>query len=146
MKGEFVTTGRVEGGVFKIRNRPQMEVWANFQRDGEYTVIVDRLVATRNLEQNALYHVGYVKPLAEFTGYTPSEMHAYLKARFLPAHKRKMKTMLLHNQHGEVIDEFELDESSTTKLSRLEFGDYLKEIEVFAASLGVVVGSNREAA
>lgn len=140
----FLTTGRVDKGQLKIRNRRELEKWAQLQRDGEYTVMIERQHATRNLEQNALYWAGYVQPLVEYTGYSAKEMHLYLKARFLPAQKRAGKVLLLHNQHGEIVDEYELDLSTTTNLNKVEFSEYLNEIQVFAASLGVSVGSNRE--
>lgn len=146
MSKPFVSTARIDGGQIKLRNRQGLEKWASFERDGEYTATFERQHATRSLESNALYWVGYVKPLSEHTGYTPNEMHAYLKARFLPTAKRKTKILLLHDQDGTVIDEYEIDLSTTTDLNKLEFGDYLRDIGVFAASLGVEVGSNREAA
>ena len=142
----FVTTAQIESGVIRVRNRPALEAWAKCERDGEYIATFERQHATRSLEVNSLYWVGYVKPLSEHTGYTANEMHAYLKARFLPSHKRQMKTLLLHNTAGELIDECEIDLSTTTTLSTLEFSDYLHEIGVFAASLGVDVGSHRESA
>lgn len=146
MSQAFVTTGRIERGQLKIRNRRLLDRWATQQKDGEYTVTIQRAHATRSLEQNALYFAGYVNPLADHTGYSVQEMHAYLKARFLPAQKRRTKTLLLQNRQGEVIDEHVIDLSTTTTLNKVEFSDYLSAIEVFAAELGVEVGSNREAA
>ena len=142
----FVTTASIEAGQIRVRNRPALEAWAKCERDGEYTATFERQHATRNLEQNALYWAGYVTPLADHTGYTHNEMHAYLKARFLPTQKRRRKTLLLHNQHGEIIDEYEIDLSTTTTLNKLEFSDYLRDIGIFAGELGVEVGTNREVA
>lgn len=140
---DYVGTAIIENGVLRIRNRPHVERWASLQRNGEYTFTIERLTARRSLEQNALYWAGYVDPLCEHTGYRPREMHLYLKARFLPAAKRKTHHLLLQNRAGEVIDEFEIDMSTTTTLNRIEFGDYLDEIQAFAATLGVTCGSNR---
>jgi hypothetical protein len=142
---EFATTAVIQQGSLKVRNRQALESWASRERDGEYLVTVARQQATRSLEMNALYWVGFVRPLAEHTGYTSNEMHAYLKARFLPTHKRRVKHLLLHDKHGAVIDEYVIDMSTTTVLTKPEFGDYLHEIQVFAAELGVVVGGNTEA-
>lgn len=144
MAQEFVTTGVIKQGQLKVRNRQPLEEWAKRQRDGEYTVTIQRAHATRSLEQNSLYWVGFVQPLSEHTGYTRDEMHAYLKARFLPAEKRRMKRLLLHNRQGDVIDEYEIDLSTTTTLNRIDFSEYLKAIEVFAAELGVTVGRIRD--
>ena len=146
MASEIVLTGRVESGKLQLRNKKQMESALARWKDGEIVVTIGRLHATRNIEQNALYHVGYVKPLSEHTGYTPNEMHSYLKARFLPAEKRRTKTLLLHDKNGVVIDEYTIDLSTTTTLNKIDFSEYLHAIDVFASSLGVIVGSNREAA
>ena len=142
----FVTTASIKQGKLGVRNRAALEQWASSERDGEYTVTVERLHAIRSLESNALYWAGYVTPLSEHTGYTRDEMHAYLKARFMPTQKRRRKTLLLHNQHGEIIDEYEIDLSTTTTLNKLEFSDYLRDIGIFAGELGVEVGTNREVA
>ncbi len=109
-------------------------------------MVIERVKATRNLEQNRLYWAGFVRPLSEHTGYTPGEMHEYLKTRFLPPERRLMKTLLLQNAQGEIIDERQIDLSTTTVLNKIEFSDYLHEIQVFAGELGVIVGSNSEAA
>lgn len=145
MSKPFVTTARIENHELKVRNRKEMDAWAKLERDGEYTVTIERAHATRSLEQNALYWAGYVKPLSDYTGYTPNEMHEYLKARFLPAEQRRTKRLLLHNKEtGEVLDEFEIDLSTTTNLNKIDFGEYMNAIAVFAHGLGVDVGSNRE--
>lgn len=146
MPKPFVTTARIDQHRFKVRNRRELEQWASLERDGEYTVTIERAHATRNLEQNALYWAGFVKPLSDHTGYSMNEMHAYLKARFLPPEYRQTKTLLLQNGAGEVIDEYQIDMSTTTKLNKIQFSEYLHEIQQFAAELGVDVGSNSEAA
>ena len=128
-----------------MRNRRAIEAWAKRQRDGEYTATFERLHATRSLDQNALYFAGFVKPLADEFGWTQNDMHAYLKARFLPEHKRKTKTLTMINRRtGEVIDQLVVDLSSTTQLNKIEFGEYLRDIQVWAGEQGVEVGSNRE--
>ena len=144
---EFVTTAFKKGEEYRLRNRPALDAWMKRQRDGEFTVTFERAHATRNLEQNALYHAGFVKPLADEFGWTTKDMHAYLKARFLPDHKRRTKTLTLMNRRtGEVIDEIVIDASTTTMLNKVEFSEYLRDIQVWAAEHNVPVGSNREAA
>lgn len=103
------------------------------------TITVAKQHATRSLDQNALYWVGYVDPIASYTGYTPLETHEYLKQRFLPRRR-----IVVADQAGVVVDEAEIAALTTTKLNKIEFGDYLREIENFALSLGVTVG-HREA-
>lgn len=139
MAVEYVTTGRVEKGQLKIRGRKDLEKFFSRVRDCEVVVRIEKAHATRNADQNALYWAGYVQPLSEHTGYTPLEMHAYLKKRFLPT-----KQLLLQDAHGAVVDETAIEALTTTTLNKVEFGNYLQEVEAFALSLGVTVGSNRE--
>ncbi len=141
MAKAYVTTGRVEKGALKIRNRARMDAFFKNVRDCEVTVTIEKAHATRSADQNALYWAGYIQPLSDYTGYTPLEMHAYLKKRFLPT-----KQLLIQDANGVVVDETAIEALSTTTLNKVEFGEYLHEIEAFALELGVTVGSNREAA
>lgn len=138
---EIVTTGRVEGGKLHVRNRKQVDAALARWMDTEVIVTIEKAHATRSRESNALYWAGYVKPLADFTGYSPKWMHAYLKKRCLPA-----KKMLIQDKHGVVVEEADLEALTTTTLNKVEFSEFLHEVEEFALSLGVTVGSNREAA
>ena len=61
----------------------------------------------------------YCAVLSEHTGYTPEKIHDYLKAKFLP------KTIVMADKRGEVAEEITLGRS-TTKLNKLDFGDYLR--------------------
>lgn len=137
-------TARIEDGRLKVGLRALEAMrlaLAHWQRC-QVTITVEKQHATRSLDQNALYWSGYVNPLAEYTGYTPFEMHAYLKKRFLP----KQRIEIVDRRSGVVIDEQDLDQLTTTTLNKIEFGEYLDEIKAFALGLGVIVGSNREAA
>jgi hypothetical protein len=70
-----------------------------------------------------------------YTGYSPQWIHAYLKKRFLsPNH------LLIADGQGVVVDEADL-EPTTTTLNKLQFSEYLHQIEEFALELGVYVGS-----
>lgn len=145
MSKPFITTAFKKGDVYKLRNRKELDRWMQLQRDGEFTVMFDRLHARRSAAQNALYHVAYVKPLAEAFGWTHQDMHEYLRDRFMPPHKRKTKTLTLVNRRtGEVIDEKHIDLSSTTHLDKNEWSDFLRDIGVWAHEQGVDVGSNSE--
>ena len=138
---EIVATGRVIAGKLHTRNRARIDAELAKWKDGEVLVTVAKAHATRSVDQNAVYWVGYIKPLAEHTGYTPLQMHAYCKRKFLPS-----QHLVIQDAHGVVIDEADIDTLTTTSLNNVEFGQYLHEIAEFAQSLGVEVGSNREAA
>lgn len=141
MAKEFVATGTVQGGVLTLRNRRKLDQALKRWKDCEVVVTIEQAHATRSLEQNALYWVAYVNPLAEYTGYSAKWMHAYLKKRFLPSRR-----LLIQDKHGVVVDERDIDALTTTTLNKVDFGEYLHAIEEFAMELGVTVGSNAEAA
>lgn len=101
---------------------------------------IRRAHATRSVIQNALYWAGYVRPLADYTGYTSPEVHAYLKKRFLPN-----SHVAIADRNGVILDEVDL-EPTTTRLTKHEFSEYLMHIAAFAAELGVDVGSDQAGA
>jgi hypothetical protein len=138
---EFVTTGFVEDGTLTVRNRAKFEREMASWKDGEVIVTVEQARATRSMSANALYWAGFVGPISEYTGYEPYEVHAFLKKKFLPS-----KHMMIQNAQGEVIDETDID-PTTTKLNVNEFSDYLRSIKMWALdTLGIDCGSNQEAA
>lgn len=140
----FVTTGCVEGGVLRIRNRAKLEAEFKTWKDGEVTVTIERAHATRSLDQNALYWAGYVQPIADYTGNSVDWTHAYLKNRFLP----KQRIEIVDRKTGVVVDEQDLAQLTTTTLNRVEFSEYLKAIEEWVLDEfhgAVEVGSSRAA-
>jgi hypothetical protein len=142
MSKEYVFTARVEEGRLKVGLRvlEAMRLALQHWQRCPVTITVEKQHATRSVDQNALYWAGYVNPLADYTGYTPLEMHAYLKKRFLP----KQRIEIVDKRSGVVVDEQDLEQLTTTTLNKIEFGEYLDEIKAFALDLGVIVGSNRE--
>ena len=140
MSLEIVTTARVEKGRFKVRNWERIQARLARCRDGEFVITIQRKHAIRTLAMNALYWGVYVKELSEYTGFTPDEMHFWLKAKFLP------KKLAVANSNGEVVGEYVLG-GSTTRLNKIEFGDYLREIKQWAQdALGVVIPEPEERA
>jgi hypothetical protein len=63
--------------------------------------------------------------LSEHTGYTPDELHDYLKRRFLP------KAVAMARRNGEIVDE-QVIGGSTEKLAPTEYGDYLTAVVAWA--------------
>lgn len=134
----LVFGGRVTRGKLRVRR------WVSHlpMADGDVLITIERVRATRSLEANALYWAGYIAPLADYTGYTPKQMHAYCKQRFLP----KQVIVIVDRQTGEVVDQADLAHLTTTTLTPQEFSDYLHDIADFAETLQVEVGTNRDAA
>src|SRR5262245_10347034 len=78
-------------------------------------VRIERQVPVRSKSQHRFYWV-YLDAIAHETGHTPEELHAWVKAKFLP---RKFATVL-----GKDV---ELAPTTTT-LNKAEFGELLERI------------------
>ena len=121
----FEMTGFVKDGVLKLRNGKRAQDEFQNWRDCEVTVTVERQHATRSLDQNALYWSGFVNPVADYTGYSPKQIHALFKKMFLP----KERIEIVDKRTGVVVDEQELEQLTTTVLNKVEFGEYLNDIK-----------------
>lgn len=81
----------------------------------------------RSTEQNARYWA-LVQRIAEATGHDKSEIHDYLRLRFLPH-----RVIKIGGKEAVVP-------MSTTELSVAEFGEYMEQVEAWAATtLGVAL-------
>lgn len=126
MTPTFETTGHVARGQLKIRHRRELEAWAKRLRDCEIVVTIARKHATRSLHQNAYYWSVVVHLLSEHTGYTPDEIHEFLKMKFLP------KKLAVTDRNGVIQDEYVIG-GTTTRLNKVEFGEYILSIQQWAA-------------
>ncbi len=130
---EVVTTGFVKRGRLEIRNRKQFTGALRRMRDGEVLVTIEKKSATRSQQSNRYYWGVVVELLSEHTGYTPEEIHDVLKAKFLP------KTLAVADGNGEIKGEFVIG-GTTTKLNKLEFGEFIERVRRWAAEdLSVVI-------
>lgn len=126
MTGPFVTTGIIRSGDLKLRHGAAVKAWAAHQKDGEYTVVIDRLHAIRSLEANRYYFGVVLTVLSAHTGYTVDELHEWAKLKFLP------KYLALCDGNGEVKGDFVIG-GTTTRLNRLQFYEFVESIRRFAA-------------
>lgn len=138
----FDVSGFVKDGVLKLRNAKQVAAEFESWPDCEVVGTFEKAHATRNLDQNALYWAGYVKPVADYTGYAPKQIHALFKKMFLP----KQRIEIVDRKTGVTFEE-DLEALTTTVLNKIEFGEYLDDIkgwveETFHGT--VSVGTNRE--
>lgn len=125
----FVT---IEDG--KIVNYKAFEKWLKDHRNGRHLIKSERK-NKRTLSQNAYYHsvvCACVMDCLRDAGYnevkTTVDVHEILKYKFL---KKQIP-----NEHGEFIEFV----GSTTKLSTIEFGDYLEDIfQWVSESFGVSI-------
>lgn len=119
--------GSIQAGRIHIRNRRQFDDQIRQFREGaEVEVEVTIRRATRSLAQNAYWWGVVVEMISEQTGYTPDEVHEFLKAKFIP------KKLAFCDGNGEVVDEYVLG-GSTRKMNTLQFGEYMETVRRWAA-------------
>lgn len=88
-------------------------------------VRVERLKAVRSQQANRYYWGVVVHYLCEHTGYSPDEMHAVLKAMFIP------QAMALLDGNGDVKGEIVI--GGSTRLMKVdEFMDFCERIRIWA--------------
>ena len=121
----IVMPARLERGTLRL-NRRRLDVLLAGHRDCSVLLTIERQHATRSLSQNAYYWGVVVQTLSEHTGFTPDEMHEVLKAKFLP------KKLAVTDGNGEIKGEFVIG-GTTTRLNKIQFGDYLRDIHVWAS-------------
>ncbi|HPW67804.1 MAG TPA: hypothetical protein PLS84_12085 [Salinivirgaceae bacterium] len=118
----------------KINNKANLEnVFAlmklrvNLLTNGEYIVTINRIKSHRTIPQNKLYRL-WLKLIADETGHTDNDLHAYFKAAFL------------EKQYKVVFSEQVEIDASTTRLSTKEFTTFLDNIYLFASeTLGIIL-------
>lgn len=133
----IVMPARLESGTLKL-NRRRLQALLAGHRDCNVQLTIERRHATRSLNQNAYYWSAVVETLSEHTGFTPDEMHEVLKAKFLP------KKLAVTDGNGEIKGEFVIG-GTTTRLNKVQFGDYLRDIQVWASTdLGVYIPAPNE--
>ena len=99
----------------------------------DYEIAVRRLYANRSQQQNRYYWSVVVGHLSDYTGFTPDEMHDWLKMKFIP------KKLAVCDGNGEVQGEFVLG-GSTRKMNTVQFTEYVEAIRGWAANeLDVVI-------
>lgn len=128
----IILPGQLVSGRLKV-NRRRLAELLRARRDCELTILIEKRHATRSAAQNAYYWAGVIGSISEHTGYTPDEVHELLKAKFLP------KRMAVADKNGVIVDELVIG-GTTTRLNRLEFGEYIERVRQWAAeSLDLVI-------
>lgn len=130
---EIVATGIVRSGRLEVRQRQSFTAALKRLKDGEVSITIARKRAARSTQQNRWYWGVIVEMLSEHTGFTPDEMHDVLKAKFLP------KKLAVTDGNGEIKGEFVIG-GTTTRLNKLEFGEFCEAVRRWAAEdLGLVI-------
>ncbi len=100
-------------------NQNRWDLWCQDNQGKQ--VSVEKAKPIRSLSQNGLYWAWLSKVALE-TGNQTEDMHEYLKLKFLP--KRLLK---IHGKKGDYDVE---TVKSTTRLNKLEFGEYLEKCAI----------------
>jgi hypothetical protein len=131
---EVVAIGEVRNRRLFIQNRREFdERIARLSPDWQLEISVRRLRANRSIQQSRYYWGVVVEMLSEYTGFTPDEMHEWLKMKFIP------KKLAVCDGNGEVDGEFVVG-GSTRKMTTTQFEDYMRTIREWAAEkLDVVI-------
>lgn len=114
--------GVMRQGRLRLLHAERLAAHLTRLRDGAVEIAIRRRYATRSHEQNRFYWGVLVDALSEATGYTPPEIHALCKAKFLP------KRLAVQDRNGRLAGEFVLG-GTTRSLTVGEFGDYCRAIE-----------------
>lgn len=123
-----VASGEVRGGRLHLHDRQAFQSALSGLREGTQVEIhLARLLAHRSMPQNRYYWSVVVGALVAHTGYTPEEMHEFLKVKFLP------KTMGVSNGQGDLVAEFVVA-GSTRRLDVAAFAKYVEDVKMWAAA------------
>ena len=124
---DVVASAAVKNGRLILHNRRAFDQAISQFRDGaEVEIEVTIRRTTRSQQQNRFYWGVLVHLLSEHTGYTPDEVHEFLKMKFIP------KRLALSDHNGEITDEFVIG-GSTRKMNTVQFGEFMDECRRFAA-------------
>lgn len=98
-----------------------MALWIRTFKDGtEVEISIKKVSKKRSNKQNSFYWGVVILILSDHFGYDPDEMHMVLREKFLRIHDDKHPDFVIAK--------------STTKLTTIEFVDYIERIQRWAAT------------
>ena len=131
MKPKF--SGKVHGGKLELYDRELFLKHCRTLEGLPVFISIERETNNRTSKQNAYLWAGPYRVISDCTGFTPDEVHEMMKAKF----NRRFKEVV-NKQTGEV-EEIEFA-GSTTKMTTVEFSEYVEKIIAWASEfLGVVI-------
>lgn len=118
-------TGFIVDGSLQLRNRKAFVESLRDMDDGDVMVSVAKAEVCRSNQQNS-YYWSILERVADATGMTPLDAHAWFKSRFLS------RPMVFANKDTGQVEEQQVP-VSTRSLPPSDFFDYTEEVRVFAA-------------
>lgn len=110
-----------EDGEITFNNHPEQDIFDQFLKNHEGETLwlsIESKTPSRTSRQNRFYWV-FLEKIAQASGHTPKELHTTFKHAFLD------------KQQVEGIGNKKYQEAPSTKgLSKKEFSDYIKKIEM----------------
>lgn len=109
-----------ENGKLTFNNQPEEDMFRDFLRnfdDQKLWMTIESKSPSRTSRQNRFYWV-YLEKIAQTSGHTPEELHNTFKRAFLSKQEVPGINRTFHER------------PSTTKLSKKEFSDYIRKIEM----------------
>lgn len=102
-------------------------------RNTQVDITVSKHRNSKSRDQLAWYWGAILPALAERTGYTPEEMHAWCAYKFLNPPERK--TLEIVDQHGEIVEyaDVQVVPDRVKLLTTSQMADYCEDIRLFAA-------------
>lgn len=133
----LVYSGVIKKGRVDISDRTKaqyLEGLARWKEGARVRITVERQVATRSLDANAFWWSVCVVQVLEtlqaaghLEGWTPDDLHDLAKAVCLS------KEDAAAGRNGHILGERYVIGGSTTKLNKLEFGEFIKRWKVYCA-------------
>lgn len=120
----IVLPARLIAGEIRF-NRKRLDALLVGAKDCELEILIERLSATRSIQQNRFYFGLILRLISEHTGDSKEDLHEFFKLKF------NVKTLVLCNQYGEIVGEERIGQS-TTKLNKVLFMDYCEAVRQFA--------------
>jgi len=111
----------IKNGVETIYRKDDMDKFISTCKDGKYIHEIKRYSENRSLEQNRLMWA-YTTIIANELGYEKETMHEIIKYKFLKREK-------VNEDGGEVLEYLK----STTKLTKPEFAEFIKQLQIWSA-------------
>jgi len=128
----ILISGRLEHGRLEL-DRGRLAALLRGAPDSEVSITIEKLSATRSIQQNAYYWGVLLATIAAETGQPAADLHEFCKAKF------NGRPVVVLDRAGTIAGE-QWIAGSTTQLNRIEFGEYMDQIQAWAgAELGIVI-------
>src|SRR3990167_4162214 len=124
---KYYSPATIKSGQLKIRYETEYNDWPKNQKDGDYVLEIYRKNIKRSGQQNNYYWGVVLETISESIGHTSEELHEIFKRKFLPPQ--------IVTYRGKEIKM----PNTTTKLSTIQFSEYLAKIFIEAGELGISI-------